>query len=87
MSLERLVSNYTGCSLIFRHILKVPITKIRPCNIYSFFVVKNENFIRTLFTFVIIFVQSLNSVYTLELFGEAVLTGTHNLCFGSKCKL
>ena len=51
------------------------ITKTRPCNILQFFtVVKKDNF------------QMKNCVVFLIFAYEAVLTSTHNLCFGEKIR-
>ena len=46
-----------------------------------FKVVKNENFPLKNFDIFLIFAQNIDYGYTL---GEAVLTSTHNLCFGAK---
>ena len=47
-------------------------------------VVKNENFRWKNFDIFLIFAQNIDCGYTLEPLGEAVLTSTHNLCFGAK---
>ena len=49
------------------------ITKTRPCNIQKIFGCKNENFPWKNFDIFLIFAQNI---------AEAVLTSTHNLCFG-----
>ena len=51
-----------------------------------FKVVKNENFKGKTFGIFLIFAQNIDCGYTLEppRLGEAVLTSTHNLCFGAK---
>ena len=48
-----------------------------------FKVVKNENFPLKDFDIFLIFAQNIDYGYTL---GEAVLTSTHNLCFGAKIR-
>ena len=50
-------------------------------------VVKIENFLQILFTF-LIFAQNMECGYTLEPSprGAAVLTNTHDLCFGAKIR-
>ena len=57
------------------------ITKTCPCNIQRFFK-KIENFQLKNFDIFVIFAQNIDCGYTLE--PEAVLTITHNLCFGAK---
>ena len=48
-----------------------------------FKVVKNENFPLKIFDIFLIFAQNIDCGYTLA---EAVLTSTHNLCFGAKIR-
>ena len=56
--------------------------KTCPCNKQRFFsLVKFENFIRKNWIFFLIFAQNIDRGYT-----EAVLTSTHNLCFGAKIR-
>ena len=49
-----------------------------------FKVVKNENFQWKKSDIFLIFAQNIDCGYTLE--AEAVLTSTHNLCFGAKIR-
>ena len=49
-----------------------------------FKVLKNENFQKKKFDIFLIFAQNIDCRYTLE--REAVLTSTHNLCFGAKIR-
>ena len=59
------------------------ITKTCPCNIQRFFLaLKIENFHLKIFDF-LIFAQNIDCVCT---YTEAVLTSTHNLCFGAKIR-
>ena len=52
-----------------------------------FKVVKNENFHWKIFDIFLIFAQNIDCGYTLEPpRREAVLTSTHNLCFGAKIR-
>ena len=50
---------------------------------WIFKVVKNENFQSKIFDIFLIFAQYIDCGYTLE---PAVLTSTHNLCFGAKIR-
>ena len=74
-----------------RHAAFIMITKTCPCNKQKFFsVVKNENFVRIILLF-FLFLLGENFVRIILLFflfllGEAVLTCTHNLCFGAKIR-
>ena len=47
---------------------------------------KNDNFKMKFFDFFLIFAQNIDCGYTLEPPPEAVLTSTHNLCFGAKIR-
>ena len=48
---------------------------------------KNDNFQMKVFNIFIIFAQNIDCGYTLEpRLNEAVLTSTHNLCFGAKIR-
>ena len=51
-----------------------------------FKVVKTENFLLKIFDIFLIFAQTIDCGYTLERLAEAVLTSTHNLCFGAKIR-
>ena len=62
------------------------ITKTCPCNIQTFSAVKIENFTRKKNDIFNTFAQKIHCGYTLEPFAEAVLTSTHNVCFGSKIR-
>ena len=53
----------------------------------SFCTCKNdENFIGKILIILIFFAQNVDCGYTLDHLGEAALTSTHNLCFGSKIR-
>ena len=68
----------TAAEAIFNHI-----TKTRPIAIYrKCFVCKNEKFHWKIFDIFLIFAQNIDCGYT----AEAVLTSTHNLCFGAKIR-
>ena len=67
------------------------ITKTCPCNKQSYFEhKKNENFqLKNFDFFFLIFAQMIDCGYTLEpphRLGKAVLTSSHNLCFGAKIR-
>ena len=52
-----------------------------------FKVVKNENFqLKNFDFFFLIFAQNIDCGYTLDRLDEAVLTSTHNLCYGAKIR-
>ena len=53
-----------------------------------FIAIKNENFQQKNFDIFLILAQNIDCGYTLEppRRGEAVLTSTHNLCFGAKIR-
>ena len=54
---------------------------------FSCLALKIENFRRKIFDIFLIFAQNIDCGYTLEPpTGEAVLTSTHNLCFGAKIR-
>ena len=47
---------------------------------------KNESFYWKKFDIFLIFAQNIDCGYMIERLGEAVLTSTHNLCFGAKIR-
>ena len=51
-----------------------------------FLALKSENFQLKIFDIFLIFAQNIDCGYTLEPPREAVLTSTHNLCFGAKIR-
>ena len=67
---------------------KKSITKTCPYNIRDFFQLKNRFFFfsEIFFIFFLIFAQNIDCGYTLEPPRRAVLTTTHNLCFGADDK-
>ena len=73
------ISNY----VMSAHCLRLPLGK-HPYAIYTdFFSCKNSKFHKNNFDIFYIFAQSIDFGYTLEPRGEAVLTSSHNLCFGA----
>ena len=68
------------------------ITKTCPCNKQIFLALKIENFQMKNYDIFLIFAQNIDCEYTLEpsrrggSIAEAVLTSTHNLCFGAKIR-
>ena len=61
------------------------ITQTCPCNILQYFTAVKMIVSDEFFNFVLIFAQNFDCRYTLER-PQAVLTSTHNLCFGAKIR-
>ena len=51
-----------------------------------FVAIKMKNFSKKRFNIFLIFAQNIDCGYTLERLAEAVLTSTHNICFGAKIR-
>ena len=80
------------CTLVFQYpVFMQHITQTRPCNIQQYFTaVKNVHFQMKFVNIFLIFAQNIDCGYTLDFdlrrVSEAVLTSTHNLCFGAKIR-